>query len=75
MMTPRMTPRMIPRMTPKDDSISKTDPYLGSMPQISLAYSAMVLSEENLPELGRGTVDCPLYTMYCKLWTLIYSAS
>ena len=39
----------------KDVRIS---PHLGSMPQISLAYSAIVLSELNLPALGKMSVIC-----------------
>ena len=33
-------------------------PHLGSMPQISLAYSAIVLSELNLPALRKILVTC-----------------
>ena len=36
----------------------KISPHLGSMPQISLAYSAIVLSELNLPALRKMSVIC-----------------
>ena len=36
----------------------KIFPHLGSMPQISLAYSAIVLSELNLPALRKILVTC-----------------